>query len=171
MARPCARSPRGLRHFASGRLRDASLAENRAITMRLSANRAIPTQFMSDTGRKGQDRPFTPLKTLMIIAGSTTPTMKSMAQTRLRIWGSGVRISSGAPLQNMRSPPNAGGSAFGQLAEPHPQPRTAAMPRSFGSVGSTPLPRCRGARAGGGSLRSTARVFGLEPPQSGCAYR
>src|SRR5215471_13057899 len=34
--------------------------------------------------------------------------------------GSGVRISSGAPLRNTRSLPNAGGSAFGQMTEPDP---------------------------------------------------
>ena len=41
----------------------------RAITMRLSANRAIPAQLLSDTGRKGQDRPFTAPKTLPVFSG------------------------------------------------------------------------------------------------------
>jgi hypothetical protein len=35
----------------------ASVAEKRATTMRLSAYRVIPAQFLSDTGRKGAGPP------------------------------------------------------------------------------------------------------------------
>src|ERR1700747_3073574 len=67
--------------------------------------------------------------------GQTRAILQCFANGRLRTW-------------EWTSLPNAGGSAFGQMAEPHPSL----------------------AYAGGGSLRSTARVFDSEPPQSGCAY-
>jgi hypothetical protein len=49
-----ARSPTGLCQFA---LRRASVAEKRATTMPLSADRVTPAQFLSDTGRKGAGPP------------------------------------------------------------------------------------------------------------------
>jgi hypothetical protein len=63
------RSPRGLRHYASGSLRRASFAEKRAVTMRPSADRVIPAQFLSDTGRKGAGLPSIALKTLTNYCG------------------------------------------------------------------------------------------------------
>jgi hypothetical protein len=47
----------------------ASVAENRTITMRLSANRAIPDHFCQMAGRKDQEIPPTALKTLTDYSG------------------------------------------------------------------------------------------------------